>query len=138
MRPFTPVLYFTSDDELYYSVTFRKYYHFEPIEVITSRDDLCNLLYSGIIPQVDCMLYTVQVPADSIFVAHTFSVAASKCKDGIDKYIKDNLDRFETSDVWDNSDNEILSKYISDINRRYDIELDIKAPIYTNQFCWEV
>lgn len=130
--------YFTKDFEFYYKVRLRKYYHFEPMTLVTPIDAPCYVgsIYAPV--KFDVMLSPVHIEARSIAVEQIFSVRADKCKNGVDNYIKDNLERFTTSNVWFDSDRQAVDLYITELNKRYDIDLDPKALKYTNQFCWEV
>lgn len=131
--------YFTNDFTLYYRVKLRKYYHFEPMTLVKANYEPCYVgsIYAPIL-QSEVQLNPVNVEAKSIAIEHIFSLRADKCKNGVDNYIKDNLERFTTSGVWFDSDRQALDLYVSELNRKYNIDLDINSLKYTNQFCWEV
>jgi hypothetical protein len=130
--------YFTKDFELYYKVKLRKYYHFEPMTLITKETTGYSKFFGGHFCHSDVLLRPVQVEAKSIAVEHHFTLRADLCKNGVDNYIKENLSRYTESSIWNSSDIEALDLYITELNRKYGIDLDPKSLKYTNQFCWEV
>lgn len=131
--------YLTPDFDLYYIVKLRKYYHFEPMTLVKANYEPCYVgsIYAPIL-QSEVQLNPVKVEAKSITVEHTFSLRADKCKNGVDNYIRDNLDRYTESGIWYTSDREAIDLYVTELNKRYNIDLDPKSLTYTNQFCWEV
>ena len=131
--------YLTSDFNLYYRVKLRKYYHFEPMTLVKANYEPCYVgsIYAPIL-QSEVQLTPVKVAAKSIAVEHIFSLRADKCTNGVDNYIKENLERFTTSCVWFDSDRQAVDLYVTELNKRYNIDLDPKSLKYTNQYCWEV
>jgi hypothetical protein len=130
--------YFTKDFELYYVIKLRKYYHFEPMTLVTPEESPCYIgsIYAPV--KLDVMLKPVFLDAKTIAIEHQFSIRADKCVGGVDDFVKNNLERLTTSGVWYDSDDQVLNKYISEINRKYNIDLDRSSLKYTNQFCWEI
>lgn len=130
--------YFTKDFDLYYNIRFRKYYHFERVTLV--KPDYEPFYVGSIYAPVkyDVMLHTVEVEPKSIVVERQFTIRASKCTNGVDNYIKDNLEYFTTSGLWFDSDRQAIDLYVNELNKKYDIDLDSSSLKYTNQFCWEV
>lgn len=131
--------YFDKDFELYYRVKLRKYYHFEPMTLVKANYGPCYVgsIYAPIL-QSEVQLKPVKVEAKSIFVERQFTIRADKCTNGVDNYIKENLVNFTTSGIWFDSDRQALDLYVTELNERYNIDLDMNSLKYTNQFCWEV
>lgn len=122
--------------EVYYKVKLRKYYHFEAMTLVSFVDNY----YTGSIyaPIVTPYFKPVKIPARTMAIEEVFSVAASKCPEGIDKYIKANLETFDESPLWKLNDNNVILKYVSELNQELTIDLDPSSLKYTSQFCWEV
>ena len=76
--------------------------------------------------------------AKTVAIEHSFSIYKEDCLDGIDNYIKDNLERLTTSSVWYGSDRQAIDMYATELNRKYNIDLDKSSLRYTNQYCWKV
>lgn len=131
--------YFDRDFDIYYRFKIRKYYHFEPMMLVKPTYEPCYIgsIYAPIC-QSEVQLTPIKVDAKTIIVEHSFSVYAKNCPNGVDNYIKDNLERLTTSNIWYNSDKQALDLYVTELNKRYNINLDPKSLTYTNQFCWEV
>lgn len=131
--------YFDRDFNIYYTFKIRKYYHFEPMMLVKPRYEPCYMgsIYAPYC-QSEVQLSPVKVDARTIAVEHSFSVYEKNCPNGIDTYIKDNLERLTTSGVWYDSDRQALELYIIELNRKYNIDLDKSSLRYTNQYCWEV
>ena len=130
--------YFTRDFELYYVVKLRKYYHFEPVTIVTPEESPCYVgsIYAPV--KLDVMLKPVFLEAKTIAIEHKFSIKDKYCVGGVENFVKNNLERLTTSSVWYSSDDRALDKYVSEINRKYNIDLDQSSLKYTNQFCWEI
>lgn len=135
---YKPSIYFR-DDEMYFVFHIRKYYHFDSISVVSAKYEPCYMgsVYAPILQSLVQLTPTVVEPK-TIALQHMFSVSSHKCKNGIDNYIKDNLNRYIESSIWDDSDKEVIDKYVTDINRKYNIDLDVNSVKFTNQYCWEV
>ena len=131
--------YLDRDFNIYYRFKIRKYYHFEPMMLVKPTYEPCYVgsIYAPIL-QSEVQLTPVQVEAKSIAIEHCFSIRADKCTNGVDNYIKDNLERLTTSGVWFDSDRQAFDLYITELNRKYNINLDKSSLRYTNQYCWEV
>ena len=130
---------FDNNPDNYYRFKIRKYYHFEPMTLVDFTYEPC---YMGSIfarfCQSEIQLVPVRVDAKSIFIEHVFSVHKSNCPNNIDTYIKDNLERLVNSSIWYDSDRQALDLYVTELNQRYNIDLDESSLKYTNQYCWEV
>jgi hypothetical protein len=134
--------YIDSDFNVFYVLKVRKYYHFEPMILVTNQTDLCTNLFGKYICQSDVLLKTVKAEPKSLFIEHHFSIYKDKCSNSIGKnvfeYVEQNIERFISSSVWDSSDEQALNTYIKELNRKYNITIDKNSLEYTNQFCWEV
>jgi Holliday junction resolvase RusA-like endonuclease len=106
--------------------------------LVTPEESPCYIgsIYAPI--KLDVMLKPVFLDAKTIAIEHQFSIRADKCVGGVDNFVKNNLERLTTSGVWYDSDDQALDMYISEINRKYNIDLDRSSLKYTNQFCWEI
>lgn len=131
--------YFDRDFDSYYRFKIRKYYHFEPMMLVKPTYEPCYMgsIYAPFC-QSEVQLTPVKVDAKTIAIEHIFSVYEKNCPNGVDNYIKDNLERLITSSVWFDSDRQALDLYVTELNRKYNINLDRNSLIYTNQYCWEV
>ena len=131
--------YFDRDFNIYYRFKIRKYYHFEPMMLVKPTYEPCYMgsIYAPFC-QSEVQLKPIKVDAKSIAVEHSFSVYEKNCPDGIDNYIKDNLERLINSGIWYDSDRQALDLYVTELNRKYNIDLDKSSLKYTNQYCWEV
>lgn len=129
--------YITNKDfEVYYKVNFRMYLHFNSITIVSPTEKA--YLGSIFAPYEVTCVKPVKVPATTIAKARTFSVQAKKCVNGPDQYVKDNLSRFENSEIWESEKFKIESEYLNDIEKRYNIILDRSSLDYTVQFCWDI
>lgn len=131
--------YFDRNFNIYYKFKIRKYYHFEPMMLVKPTYEPCYMgsIYAPFC-QSDVQVTPIKVDAKTIAVEHSFSVYEKNCPNGVDNYIRDNLERLINSGVWYDSDRQALDLYITELNERYNIDLDPKSLTYTNQFCWEV
>ena len=131
--------YFDRDFNIYYRFKIRKYYHFEPMMLVKPAHEPCYMgsIYAPYC-QSEVQLSPVKVDAKTIAIEHSFSVYEKDCPNGVDNYIKDNLERLTVSSVWFDSDRQALDLYVNELNKRYNIDLDHSSLAYTNQFCWEV
>lgn len=122
--------------EIYYKVKLRKYYYFDAMTLVSFVDNC----YTGSIyaPVITPYFKPVKVPARTVAVEHIFTVPASKCPKGIDHYIKENLKTFDESPIWKSYDNQVIFKYIDELNEELRIDLDPSSLTYKSQFCWEV
>ena len=129
--------YVTSKDcETYYKVNFRMYLHFNPITIVTPVEKV--YLGSVFAPYEVTSIKPVKVPATTIAKARSFSVQAKKCVNGPDQYIKDNISRFESSEIWEAEKAKIEFEYLNDIEKRYNVILDRNSLDYSVQFCWDI
>ena len=131
--------YFDSNFSIYYIFKIRKYYHFEPMMLVKPTYEPCYMgsIYAPFC-QSEVQLTPVKIDAKTIAIEHSFSVYEKNCPNGIDNYIKDNLERLTNSGVWYDSDRQALDLYVTELNRKYNIDLDKSSLRYTNQYCWEV
>ena len=130
--------YFDNNFNLYYILKVRKYYHFEPMMIVVP-DDSChqNNFKNDYIPQT-VLVRPTKVESKTLALEYQFSIRADKCKDSLVNYVKNNITRYENSDVWRNSDKQVTDMYLQDISNTYNINLDRNSLKYTNQFCWEI
>jgi hypothetical protein len=128
--------YFTKDYEFYYKVHFRMYLHFMPVSFVKYDKEV--YLGSIFAPYKQFALETATTEPRSIAKQWTFSIKASKCPKGPDKYVKDNLEQFTSSDVWKYSKEELIEEYVTEMQNKYNILIDKSALDYTVQYCWNV
>ena len=131
--------YFDRDFNIYYRFKIRKYYHFEPMMLVKPIYEPCYMgsIYAPFC-QSEVQLTPINLDAKTIAIEHSFSVYEKNCPNGIDNYIKDNLERLTTSSVWFDSDRQALDLYVTELDKKYNINLDKRSLRYTNQYCWEV
>lgn len=122
--------------EIYYKINFRMYFHFNSIRVVRPVEEA----YTGSVyaPVKTLFVQPVIVNARTIAKAYSFSVIASKCPNGPDKYVEDNLERFTNSAVWESAKEEIINEYLENIKQKYNIILDKNSLDYSIQYCWDV
>ena len=128
--------YIDFKDNTYYKVNFRMYLHFNPIMIVCPEEE--GYVGSYFAPVLTNFIKTVQLESKTIAQQHSFMINSKKCKNGIDKYIENNLESFTGSTIWNLYRNEIIDKYVTDINRKYNIELDKSSVDYSIQFVYEV
>lgn len=124
--------------DFYYKVHFKKTYYFEAMTLVTPVSDLYSACFADIPSEVEILVRPVKVPAETIAVSQTFPVLASKCKNGIDEYIKDNIDQFVLSSFWSYTDEQIKDMYVEKLNKKYNIKLDPQSVTYRVQYSWEI
>ena len=129
--------YFDKDFEIYYHINFRMYLHFRPITVVAPTGETFYI-GSYYAPVLMNEIKPITLEAQSIAKQHTFSLKASKCKNGPDKYIEEHIDDFTSSQIWGYAKEEIISMYLDKVNKKYNIDLDKSSLDYTTQYCWEV
>ena len=131
--------YFDKDFNIYYRFKIRKYYHFEPMILVEPKYEPCYIgsMYAPIC-QSEIQLTPIKVDAKTIAIEYSFSVYEKNCPNGIDNYIEDNFERLTNSGVWYDSNRQALDLYATELNKKYNINLDKSSLRYTNQYCWEV
>ena len=112
------------------------YIHFNPIMVVCPEEE--SYLGSYFAPVLTNFIKTVQLEPKTVMQQHSFMINRKKCNGGIDKYIKNNLESFTGSTIWNLYSNEIIDKYLSDINRKYNIILTESSLDYSIQYIWEI
>jgi hypothetical protein len=124
-------------DELYYKVTLRKYYYFKPATIIcpTEQSDY-PVLNDDIIPVRE--ITPVVLGTRTYAMSSSFSVKESLCHNGIDEYIKNNLDRITSTDEWKARHAQVLADYRSAVKQEYEIDIDPAYLNYTTEYYWEV
>ena len=131
--------YFNNVFDFYYKVKIKKTYNFESITLVTPVPDGPYYVGSIYAPaQLDALIRPVQVEKKSTAIVCTFPVLESQCTNGVDNYIKDNLERFASSSIWAVSDEQIVMNYVKELNNTYNIDLDPKSLTYDIQYSWEV
>ena len=86
-------------EELYYKVTLRKYYYFKPAAIISPSNRVdYPVLNDDIIPVLE--VTPTVIGARTYALMSSFSVKESMCHNGIDEYIKNNLDKITLTDEW--------------------------------------
>lgn len=117
-------------EELYYHVMLRKYFYFKPMTYMSP------IQYNESIGTYS--MSTTYIEAKTFVIASNFSVKASKCINGIDAYIRDNLDSIISMSEWKARDAQVLSDYLADIKKQYDVDIDPAYVNYTTEYYWEV
>lgn len=127
-----------SKEELYYNVTLRKYYYFEPLNIIPHFEPAIfpELTTGAEIPAVT--INPVTVDARTYAIASSFSVKESLCTNGIDEYIKNNLDVITSTSEWKARHAQVLADYVYTIKNQYDIDVEPEYLNYTTEYYWEV
>ena len=111
-------------DELYYEINFRMYIHFNSIDFITT-DDVS-------------LFKRVKIEPQSIVKQRSFMLAVDKCPKGPDKYVEENIHKYIDSYLWEIDKKEIINKYKSEIEKKYNIIIDNRYFDYNIQYIWEV
>ena len=123
-----PKVYFTSNFDIFYVVKIRKYLHFRPITTVhIVPDDLFGN-----------RLESIHIDGQTIATQHNLSIDGDKCHNNPHQFVKENIERYKHSSLWDVETEEMIVKYLSYVKNNYNIELDRSALDYTEQFCWEV
>ena len=124
-------------EELYYKVTLRKYYYFKPTTILgpSNRVDF-PILNDDIIPVLE--VTPVVVGARTYALMSSFSVKESMCPNGIDEYIRNNIDKIISADEWKARHAQVLVDYCADVKQEYDIDIDPAYVDYTTEYYWEV
>lgn len=130
---------FDNNPDNYYRFKIRKYYHFEPMTLVnfTYKPRCIGPIFVPLC-QSKIQLMPVKVDAKTIFIEHVYSIHKFNCPHGIDIYIKDNLEKIVNEGVWHDSDAQALDLYVTELNKKYNIDLDKSSLRYTNQYCWEM
>lgn len=130
--------YFRDTTQVYYKVKLRKYYYFDSMALVTPIESpyYVGSIYAPL--KFDVLLDTVNVEPKTLMIEHHFYINTKECSDGIDNYIKDNMSRFTSSGIWELKDQQVINKYLSEINNKYNIELIRDSLDFTTQYCWEV
>ena len=128
--------YLSRDFDLYYKINFRMYVHFRPIKIIKPEgDDYIGSVYA---PFRATLMVPAQIEAKTVAKQRTFKVKANDCLNGPYKYVKDNLERYTSSDLWQLDKEDIINNYIEEVQKEHNIILDKSYLDYTIQHCWEV
>ena len=117
-------------EELCYKVMLRKYYYFKPMvwsSPIEYNESSNSFSMRG-----------ANIEARTYVTATSFSVRASKCPNGIDAYIRDNLEMIIGTDEWKAREDKVLVDYVSDIKKLYSVVIDPEQLNYTTEYYWEV
>lgn len=124
-------------EELYYKVTLRKYYYFKPTTVVDKwLGTQYPVLGDEVIP-VEA-IEPKSIGAKTYGIASSFSVKESLCTNGIDEYIKNNLDRITATTEWKAGHAQVLADYCKDVKIQYDVDIDPAYVNYTTEYYWEV
>ena len=121
---------------LYYKVRFRKYYYFDALTIVTpDHERLSGSVYA---PIKTLMLKPVRLDAKTFAVEQNFPIAAAKCTNGVDSYVKDNFERFTADYRWRSCDEDIFNKYAKELMTKYGVQAAPGSLNYTVQYHWEV
>lgn len=122
--------------EIYYNVQLRKFYKFSAITIVTPSKEYYT--DTERLPIRHLELVPVQLPPKTIVIQRNFPVAASKCTNGIDRYVEDNPELFKESRVWEGSDEEVFNQYAAELCTRYCIEVKPGSIPFVTEFYMEV
>ena len=127
-----------SKEELYYKVALRKYYYFKSLSVIPHFEPtgFPELGRTTELPAV--VISPVTIDAMTSAIATSFSVKESLCPNGIDEYIRSNLDRIITTSEWKARHAQVLTDYIYTIKNQYNMDIAPEYLNYTTEYYWEV
>ena len=129
------VVHFTA--EPYYKVTLRKYYRFDPLSLAELATQICEPVDPNI-SIAPMPLRVINIEPRSSAVQQSFSVRASKCHNGIDNYIKENLAQITSSEDWLELDSCAVADYVSYVDLMYGVKLHAEDVLYTTEYYWEV
>jgi hypothetical protein len=136
-----PAIRLVGFDDIYYHLTVRKYYHFEPLTIVAptkKKDAKHSYRNNSFIPSSEVPIETVTVPPRTVARTHCFFVSSKECSDGIANYLEKALDRYRTSSIWECADKVVMEEYLDYIKRIYNVDLKLNCDIVTTQFCMEV
>ena len=124
-------------EELYYEVNLRKYYYFRSTAIMCQIEPInYPVLNDNIIPVME--ITPVALGARTYALSSSFSVKESVCTNGIDEYIKNNLDKITSTDEWKAMHAKTLHDYCSAIKQEYNVEINPAYVNYTTEYYWEV
>ena len=124
-------------EELYYKVTLRKYYYFKPVvELPQTSVHEYPVLDDDIIPVMS--ISPAAISAKTYGIASSFSVKESLCTNGIDAYIRDNLDKLTATTEWKTRHAQVIEDYCADVKQEYDVDIYPAYVNYTTEYYWEV
>ena len=117
-------------EEYYYKVAIREYNHFKPMQMSLPLEyNESSNTYS---------MRAVSIAPSTIAFVGGITVKESMCHNGIDAYIRDNLDRITAMDEWKARHAEMLADYCSSLKQEYGIDIDHTSLDYTTEYYWEV
>lgn len=103
-------------------VRFRKYYYFE----LMTLTDLNTAIKKVI-------------PSQKWAVERNFYIEDFKYPSGVNNYVKENFEYFTSSTFWQDFDEQVLTKYVVELNSMYNIAVSpTEINNYSVQFTWEV
>jgi hypothetical protein len=124
-------------EEIYYKVTLRKYYHFKPAAIICQTNRVSYpVLNDDVIPVLE--VTPTVIGARTYALLSSFSVKESMCTNGIDEYIKNNLDKITSTDEWKSLHAKTLADYCKDVKAQHNVDIDPAYVSYTTEYYWEV
>lgn len=135
IKPVTQQL--TEDLEVYFTVKFRYYLHFNQIKTVKPNKVKMDIFNNSAYTDMS-IICPVDIPATTLAEERQFTVRKSRCPKGPDAFIKEHLEEFAQSGIWLLSRDKLVYKYIDDVQRQYGILLDKSAVDFSTQFCWEI
>jgi len=117
----------TNLPEVLYKIRLRMYIDFESIRLTVAVEDVCSAFFKSI-----------SIPSKSIAIEDLFTIGASKCPAGPDKYMEENLDIITSSIFWQRTKEEIIDKYLADIKNKHNIIVDKSYINYNIRYSWEI
>ena len=117
-------------EEYYYKVAIREYNHFKSMHMslpIEYNESLNTYSMRG-----------VSIAPSTVAFVGCITVKESMCPNGIDTYIRDNLDSIISSAEWRARHAEMLADYCTSIKQEYSVDLDPTYINYTTEYYWEV
>lgn len=127
-----------STEELYYKVALRKYYYFKPLNIIPHFEPTGFPELGRTTEPPAVVISPVAIDAMTSAIATSFSVKESLCPNGIDEYVRSNLDRIMATSEWKARHAQVLTDYIYTIKNQYNIDIEPQYLNYTTEYYWEV
>jgi hypothetical protein len=124
-------------EELYYKVMLRKYYRFDSMSLAIFTAQAYEKALTDLIA-VPAPITAITIEDRSAAAQLSVSVSASKCPDGVDSYIKENLMLLTSSADWLELDSQVVADYIKWVDITYGIKIPVDTVLYTTEYYWEV
>jgi hypothetical protein len=131
-----PSFHLSDNYELYYKVNFKMFIKFKSLTLVKPVG--VKEVGSIYAPLKTIEVRPFKTSSTTFAKAHCFSLLASKCPKGPDKYVKENLEQFTSSTVWQLYRDEIISSYLKYLEQEYSVRLTKESLDYDIEYIWEV